>query len=191
MRKTIIMVGGYVAGGKSTFARKLAERLNLPVFIKDTMIQVMHEHIHAEKRDEKKKISGATRGMMSYIAERLMLTGASFILESNFIKWDADILRRLIEKYEYNALTYVFVGDLHVIHKRFIERDNSPERDPANRSGGLLDDFAMFEQSIKPLGDFDAGGRIIKVDTTSFENVDFEAYIQEAIDYIENGLKAK
>ncbi len=187
MRKTIIMVAGYVAGGKSTFARMLAERLNLPVFIKDTMIQVMREHITAENRDEKKKISNATRGTMAYIAERLMITGTSFILESNFIKFDEDMLRRLIEKYEYNALTYVFVGDLRVIHKRFIERDNSPERDPANRIGGLLDDFALFKQSIKPLGDFDAGGKIIKVDTTSFENVDFEAHLQEAIDYMQKG----
>lgn len=183
----IILVAGYVAGGKTTFSLRLSQSLNIPVFNKDKIKSVLGDYIKINNRKESKNLSRATFGIMAHIAENLMKTEIPFILESNFIDSEAAILKDLISKYNYKALSYVFVGDLHIIHKRFIERDNSPEREVSNRIYGLLDDYSVFEESIMPLGKFNIGDKIVKVNTTTFENVDFESYIKEAYEFINDG----
>lgn len=183
----IILVAGYVAGGKTTFSLRLSQSLNIPVFNKDKIKSVLGNYIKINNREESKNLSRATFGIMAHITENLMKTGIPFILESNFIDSEAAILNDLISKYNYKTLSYVFVGDLHIIHKRFIERDNSPEREASNRIHGLLDDYSVFEEGIMPLGKFNIEDKIVKVDTTTFENVDFESYIKETHEFINAG----
>ncbi len=187
MPKTVILLAGYVAGGKTTFSLKLSDALNIPVFNKDRIKSVLGDYIKINNRDESKNLSRATFGIMTHNAENLMKANMPFILESNFISAEANVLHNLIQKYDYNSLTYLFLGDLRIIHKLFIERDNSSEREQANRVNGIFDDYEVFEKSIKPLGDFSVGGKIIKVDTTNFADVDFENFIHEAHTFINNG----
>jgi hypothetical protein len=72
------------------------------------------------------------------------------------------------------------IGDLKILHQRFLERDNKPERDKANRSEGTLNDYNKFSSVIKPLGEFNVGDKIIKIDTSYFEKINYEKYIEEA-----------
>ncbi len=185
MSKTIIMIAGYVAGGKTTFSHKLSKELNIPVFNKDLIKSVLGNYITINNRDDSKNLSKATFGVMKHLAENLMKTEFSFILESNFNITETEILKGLIAKYGYKSLSFVFVGDMKVIHKRFVERDASPEREAANRMYGLLDDFDVFENSIRHLGDFNIGDKVLRIDTTSFDDVDFGYYIQEASDFVQ------
>lgn len=41
-----------------------------------------------------------------------MKVGMSLIVESNFTKESADIIKKLINKYNYNSITLRFEGDL-------------------------------------------------------------------------------
>jgi hypothetical protein len=47
-----------------------------------------------------------------------------------------------------------------------------------------LDEYSVFEESIKPLGEFNIGEKIIKIDTTDFEKVNFANYIKVSHDFI-------
>ena len=45
MNNKIILVSGYCATGKSTFARNLSQSLNIPCFIKDTIKEVKNNFV--------------------------------------------------------------------------------------------------------------------------------------------------
>ncbi len=114
-----------------------------------------------------------------------METGYPLILEGNFVLGgyrkarEAGILKSLIDKYNYQSLTYIFWGDTHVLCDRFNEREKLPERGQANRVFEELT-YDYFDKNIPPFGDFTVGGEIIKIDTTDFEKVDFESHIERA-----------
>lgn len=186
----IILVAGCLAGGKTTFSLRLAEALGLPVFNKDKMKNVLGGYLPIPNRAESLRLSDATVALMLHTAEILMRTGAPLILESNFKADEAARLEELIGRCGYHALTYVFAGDLRVLHRRFLEREGSPAREPANRMGGLYDDYAVFAENVRPLADFCAGGEIIRVDTTDFQSVDFDGYIEQARRFIERADEA-
>jgi len=65
------------------------------------------------------------------------------------------------------------------LHKRFVEREKTPERGDANRGFAEMT-FDGFDKACRNLDPFDVGGEIINIDTTDFDKVDFEGYILTA-----------
>lgn len=179
--KALIMVAGYVAGGKTTFSIKLSEQLGIPVFNKDLVKAVLGQYLPIPDRATSKRLSHATFGLITHTAENLMKAGVPFIWESNFAGDELEVLRGLLNRYAYRSLSFVFVGDLRVIHRRFTERELTPERDPANRMlGGELDGYEAFAQAIGPLGEFNVGDTVVRIDTTDFDAVDFTSHMESA-----------
>ena len=189
MNKKIIIVEGYLASGKSTFALHLSETIGVPYLIKDTFKSALCKHIEIDDRSESSKFSVVTFDAMMYVVERLMETGCSIIIEGNFAPSgmkkvdEAGEIKRLIEKYEYSSLTYKFKGDTKVLHKRFVEREDTAERGQANKLGFEVkhEDFDRWCHKLDP---FDVGGRVIEVDTTDFSKVDFVGYVNIAKGFI-------
>ena len=180
--KKIIIVAGYLAAGKSTFARLLSHETGVPYFIKDTFKSALCAGVEIDSRAESSRFSAVTFDAMMYIAERLMETGYPLILEVNFVpagikKTDeACVIKNLIGKYYYKPLTFKFTGDTNVLLTRFNEREKSPERGQANMlHGGISpEDFDKF---CRNLNDFDVGGDQIIIDSTDFATVDYESHI--------------
>jgi len=189
MNKKIIIIAGYLASGKSTFALRLSKELNIPYFIKDTFKSAICTNIPITDRDESKRFSVATFDAITYVTERLMETGYPLIIEGNFeMNCDfkaneGNVLKTLIKKYEYQSLTYIFYGDTREMYNRFIDREKLPERGQANQILSELS-YEDFDKWIKPLGDFTVGGKTIRIDTTNFNTVDFESHIETAREFI-------
>jgi len=80
----IIIVTGYLAAGKSTFARRLSEAVNIPCIIKDTFKIALCESISLISKEESSRFSAVTFNGMMYVTERLMEAGQSLIIEGNF-----------------------------------------------------------------------------------------------------------
>ncbi len=175
----MIFVAGYVAGGKSTFSRRLSEELGIPVFNKDTIKSVLGDHITIHTREDSLTLSRATLGLMAHIADHLMATNIPLILESNFNTGDAVVFNKLIEQRGYAPLTFMLIGDLRVMYERFYAREQNGTREPANRAFGTVD-FESFARGVSALADFDVGGQIIRIDTTAFDRVDWQQYIDMA-----------
>jgi adenylate kinase family enzyme len=184
MDKKLIIITGYVAAGKTTFSLQLSEKLNLPCFNKDLMKIELGKNIEINNREDSKRLSVTTFNIMMHILESFMKVEQPLIIESNFGYTNGEHIKQLLEKYNYQALTYLFMGDLKILHKRFVERDESPERDKINRINGLLDEYCVFESAIKPLGEFNIGNKIIKIDTTDFSKIKFDTYFEEAYNFI-------
>jgi predicted kinase len=191
MNKKIIIVTGYLAAGKTTFALKLSKELGVPCFSKDLLKLALSRSILVNNREESKQLSAATFDAIAFITEKFMETGNPLIIEANFVMTEnhnklkeGDALKALAETYGYQVLTYLFLGDLHVLCDRFNEREKTPERAEVHRMGDMPFTYDAFEKVISPLGDFNIGGEIVKINATDFNAVDFGKHLETAHSFI-------
>jgi predicted kinase len=190
VNRKIIIIEGYLASGKSTFALRLSKAINVPYFIKDTFKSALCASIPILNREESSRFSAVTFDGMMYAAERLIEVGYPVIMEGNFVPQgikkvdEAGAIKSLIDKYGCQPLTYKFMGDTKVLHKRFVEREKTPERGQANVMFSEIS-FEDFDRFCRNLDAFNVGGDVIKVDTTDFEKVDYEKLIKSANLFIE------
>jgi 2-phosphoglycerate kinase len=186
MSKKIIVIGGYLAGGKSSFALTLSKELNVPYIIKDTFKIKLCSNIEILNREEKSRFSVVTFDAMMYVAERLMETCFPIIIEGNFVpkgikKMDeAGVIKALIDKYGYRSLTYKFIGDTKILHKRFNDREKRAERGWVNQVDESEISYDKFDLWCHNMDAFDVGGKAVTIDTTDFNDVDFSSHIETA-----------
>lgn len=186
-----ILVTGIPAAGKSTMAKAMSEKLKLPVISKDSIKELLFDHVGFRSREEKVKLGLAGMEIMYYTAGQLMKAGQAFILENNFEYSSEGGIKALLEKYGYAVLTVTLTGDYKVVYRRFLERESSPDRHrghvindcyPETTEGKAKErkaasiSYENYVYGIKQRG-FDAfsvGGRRIIVDTTDFSRVNME-----------------
>jgi len=166
------LIGGYCATGKSTFSHRLASRLSIPCFNKDTIKEVIGDGFGIENKDVHQKNSAVTFMLLLYIAERFLQASKPCIIESNFRLSESKKIELLLEKYDCKCLTFLFTGDLNSLYKRYAERE------VANRHWVHLtvgEDKELFIKSHKQCGQGEVNvGETIKVDATDFEKIDYE-----------------
>ncbi len=155
--------------------------------------------IQNKRREEKVKLGTAAMEIMYYFAEQLLKTGKAFILENNFENASREGLLCLLEKYNCSAVTITLTGEYPVVYRRFLERNESPDRhlghvvnDRYPRKGketGLKTEipFEAFVNGIKQRGmdSFCANGPHIVVDTTDFSKVDWEKVADQLEAFLE------
>lgn len=189
MNKKIIVIEGYLASGKSTFALRLSKSLNIPYLLKDTFKIALCKNISITSRAESHAFSAVTFDGMMYVAERMLETGNPIIIEGNFVPAgvkkvdEAHAIKSLIDKYNCTSLDFKFMGDTRVLHQRFLEREKTAGRGEANKIGEDVP-YATFHQWCRNLDGFDVGGETIQVDTTEFSNVDFNTCIKLAKEFM-------
>lgn len=185
MNKKVIVIEGYLAAGKSTFALRLSKSLNIPYLIKDTFKIALCKNIPVTNRTESSVFSTVTFDGMMYVVERMLETSAPIIIEGNFVPAgvkkvdEASMIKRLINKYNYTPLDFKFVGDTHVLHQRFLKREKTAERGEVNKFG-IDVPYDTFNQWCHNLDSFDIGGETVRIDTTNFSSVNFMTYIKLA-----------
>ena len=117
MENKLIVIQGYLAAGKSTFARQLSTALKVPCFVKDTFKSALCESIELASREESSRFSAVTFDGLLYIAEQMLEAGQPLILEGNFTppgvkkKDEAGALQALLRRYHCRSLAFRFTGD--------------------------------------------------------------------------------
>jgi predicted kinase len=181
----IIVIAGYLASGKSTFAARLSGELQIPYLIKDTFKIAICDSLPVNSREESSRFSAVTFDAMMYVTQRHLETACPLIIEGNFVPFgvkkvdEAGVIQALIKKYGCQPLTYKFKGDTQVLHKRYIERDKTPGRGQVNAMNSDIS-YADFDRVCHNLDSFAVGGEIIEIDTTNFAQVDFASHIDHA-----------
>jgi len=191
MCKKIIIIGGYCATGKTTFAARLSQELGITYFAKDMVKIALNRSFSVNDRADSKRLSAIAFDSMAFAVERHMEVGQPIIIEANFVMREnhgglreGDALRDLIDRYGYQSLTYIFVGEMPVLYARFAARDGLPQRGVANK---MWDEFGFddYVAANLHLAEFNIGGDIVKIDATDLDAVDFCEYIWVAKTFME------
>ncbi len=188
-----VLVGGMPASGKSHLARRLSKSLGLPLFSKDDIKERLFDAVGFRSREEKVALGVGAMEILYYAADQVMAAGSPVILENNFESVSLPGLRALLERRRCQPITLLLTGDPAVIYRRFLERDQSPQRhrghvvntvypEPPGRrplaAPITLEQFVAGFQA-RGMGDFDPGGPRIMVDVTDFETLDYEGLVEQ------------
>lgn len=185
--RKLFLIAGIPASGKTTYGLHLAKALGIPFFSKDAFKEHMHDALRYDPvSPEISRLYGAAAyEVFYYAAGQVMRAGSPLILESNFPPQSAKILDSMLLDYGYEALTFLFDGQLEALHRRFVERDHSPQRHAGLvAKSGIYEDYATFAKAVEPLRGFQTRGEQIRVDTTQFEQVRYEELDRIAAEFL-------
>ena len=161
--KKLILIGGVLAGGKSTFSHLVGERFGITVINKDRLKEILGDNIPTANREENKKLSVISFELMMYLAG---CEGDALILESNFKDYELAELSRLVSKHSIDVLSLFLDGDDRVLHARFNKRLGE-NRHPVHKS----QDFTRIEDFTAVLDELrraEYPGEVILVNCTDF-----------------------
>lgn len=186
----LILVAGLPASGKSGFAAYAGRELNIPVIAKDELKEILFDDIGFQSRAEKLKLGDAATDLMYFMADQLMKSGSSVILDNNFESASVPGLNRLMARHPCRLFTVRFDGEVSAIYQRFIARD----QDPARHRGHVVNtaypeavpepyqpiSCEEFERKFRQRGmmDFYIGGTLLTVDVTTFDHYSRETLLE-------------
>lgn len=186
MRENLmIIVTGAPATGKTTLSKKLAEKFNLPVIIKDEIKENLFDSLGIKDKEWALKLGAASFQLTYFFVEKMLQTGKPFIVEGNFgdeyaTKSFLDIKARC----NYETLQLFCHAEDKVLYERYISRDNSGDRHPGHSKLMIgFEEYKKITNSRNYKLDIPESTNI-DINTTKFETVNF----QQIYDEVEKNL---
>jgi len=170
----IVVVTGPPASGKSTLASVVAQEFSLPLIAKDLIKETLFDQLGNGDRAWSRRLGRATFPLVFHFLERELLARRSAVVEANFTPSLADAeFRELRMHAPYRALQIYCTAEPAVLISRFAAR--APERHPGHVDSEE-ESFADVRDAIADgrHGPLSLGGRVVKVDTTQLDNIDFD-----------------
>lgn len=147
----LLLVTGDLATGKTTFATLLSKRYGINMFFKDSIKEVLGEHMGFADRQENLTLSKATVELMIFIYKEFCRLDKDLILESNFKEPELEKIHQLAKESGDEILTIVLRGDVNILHKRYLHRMNNENRHPVHLSTTLdvYEDFVAYIEKAR------------------------------------------
>lgn len=161
--KTLYLISGDLAAGKSTLAENLSNELKVPCLIKDDMKALCCDIIGFKNREENKQNSIASVALMIYTFNQLAKQGQDIILEANFREDELAKIQEIVDKYDYSVKKIMLYGDTKELYKRFLER--LPYRHEAHKTMHLEESFEKYENVLLEFRKY-CKDDFIKIDST-------------------------
>lgn len=173
MRK-IILIGGDLASGKSTYSRYLSDKFNLTVINKDILKEIIGDMYYASCREENIKLSRLSFEMIKYF---IKVTKCDIIIESNFKDYEMEELKQFLP--DNDILSLHFTGDDELLHDRFLKR--LPSRHYVHKAQDFTNIEDMIEtqtelRSVKYIGE------VIRVDVGRYNNLTDDVELTQKIE---------
>lgn len=187
----IIIITGLPCTGKTTIGKKIAAKFTLPLIHKDGIKELLFDTLGWKDRTWSKKLSELTYHLMFHYAEILLQAHQTFILESNFRPKVHDLkFAELAQKYRFQTLQLRCSADGKLLFQRFKERFERGERHPGHVDPETFDELRpQLEQGQdKPLA---LTSHILDIDTTNFQQVDYQAIFREIEKFLYSDHKKK
>ncbi len=174
----VVIVSGRPCTGKTTIARRVAERFSLPLMSKDMCKELLFDTLGWKDREWSKRLGYVSIELLFHFLEAQLIARRSCIVESNFkVEFDTVRFLDLENRYGFEPVQIQCVADGHVLFDRFKQRSESGERHPGHCDCSNYDEFRemLLLGRMPPL---DIGGGLVEVDTTDFV-IDYAAVFAE------------
>lgn len=202
MKKTIVLLAGYPATGKSYLCQKILERMpQFHVVSQDDMKEELFDRYGFDNMEEKIQIEKESWKLYYKAMEEELKQGNSMISDYPFSDKQKGRIQTLAEQYHYQVVTLRLIGDLDVLFQRSLKRDLDPKRHLSHlvskyHKGDVLTDrrkadclvtYDIFMDRCKNrgYGTF-VLGHLIELDVTDFTKIDYPAVIQELYDLVKD-----
>lgn len=174
MKRKIILIGGDLASGKSTYSRYISEKYNISLINKDILKEILGDYILTSNRKENKKLSVISFELIKYFIET---TKDNIIIESNFKSYEMDELKKYLG--DNDILSLHFIGDDKILHQRFLNRLEE-NRHIVHKSQDFTD-ISDFIATLTELRNVEYIGKVIKVNATLYEYAINDKQLEEEI----------
>lgn len=165
----MILITGLPCTGKTYIAKKLSDNLNIPLFMKDTIKEIIFDTIGYSDREYSKKVSETARLLLFKYADEMLSKNIDFILESNFKAInDNEIFQNLYNKYNPKIVQILCFSDGDVLFERFKDRSMNGNRHPGHNDSNNLNEWKSVLTVGKCLP-IDVECDLIEIDTTNFD----------------------
>lgn len=195
MKKTIILLAGYPATGKSYLCNKILEKF--PEFIvvsQDEMKEKLFDQYGFSNMDEKVAVELKSWDAYYQKMEGCLEKGESIISDYPFSDKQKGRIEALATTYGFQVVTMRLVGDLEVLFQRSLKRDLDPKRHLSHlvscyHKGDILEDRSKADCLVtrevfmdrclnRGYGTFQLG-HLIEMDVTDFSKIDYPAILEE------------
>jgi predicted kinase len=173
-----VVITGPPGSGKSSLARALGPRLQVPVYAKDSIKEALFDRMGAGDRDWSRRLSEAAYEVMFRLAGEALQAGGSAIIEGNFRPQHAAAVAALANRPDLRVIQLVVFAPAGVLVERIRARAADPGRHHGHADLGLLDELRedLARGVAQPLA---IDGVRIPVDTSSMDTS-----LQNAVDQV-------
>jgi glucokinase len=169
----LILVNGRPATGKSALAARLAQELDVVLFTKDDVKELLGDLVGAPDRAAARTLGEASIAIMFQHAEAVLATGAPAMIECPLIPdLTVPILDGLRERTGCGFLQLFLIADPDVILDRYRNRDRNDVHFDAEALREL--EQSLRENEVPPVP---IDGETWTLDTTDFETLDIDALV--------------
>jgi len=175
----LIVISGPSCSGKSTLAKEISAKFNLPLVTKDGIKETIFDNLGWSDREWSRKVGGTSSKLINYFLGSIMVSQQPLIIESNFKpELDSTPIKDKVTKHSYNTLQIMCQCDGQILFERFKKRSESGERHPGHNDSKNYDEFKemLLKGKLEPL---DIGGETIIFDTTDFDKVSYDPIFQK------------
>ncbi len=169
----LIIVSGPPTSGKTTLAKSIAQKFNLPLITKDSLKEILFDTIGWKDREWSKKLGSASFSIMHYLLDSLMATNQSIIIEGNFkTEFESDHIRPRLKQFNYQAIQIMCQCDGKILFDRFKQRSESGDRHPGHCDTTNYEELkdSLLIGKYEPL---DIESPVIIFDSTHLDQIDY------------------
>jgi len=168
---TIILVHGFPCSGKTTVARQIARKFNLPLFQKDGIKEILYDTVGWGDRQRSRQLGYASVELLFYLINAVSGAGKSAVVDCNFHpEFDNARLKSVLKENPFTSLQVLCWAEGDILLRRFKERTG--KRHPGHGDHTLIDEIEPLLMSGKA-NPLDTGGNVYWMNTSDFNQIDY------------------